>query len=54
MHMILVTQGPVFFLKQGGWLDLLGSMPSLGLVFRGSGILPRTFNLVGMRCGIRW
>jgi len=27
-----------FFIKEGGWLDLLGSIPSLGLTFRLSGI----------------
>jgi voltage-gated potassium channel len=28
-----------YFIKQGGWLDLLGSVPSLGAVFKYSGIL---------------
>jgi voltage-gated potassium channel len=29
----------VFFFKEGGWLDLLGSIPSLGVVFKYSGLL---------------
>jgi voltage-gated potassium channel len=33
------TRKSDYFIKERGWLDLLGSMPSLGLVFRGSGIL---------------
>jgi voltage-gated potassium channel len=29
----------VYFFRQGGWLDLLGSIPSFGLLFKYSGLL---------------
>ncbi len=38
MRLITASKKSDYFIKEGGWLDLLGSIPSLGVTFKYSGL----------------